>query len=236
MADLFKFRRFEVRHRDSALKVGTDAVLLGAGMTIGDDAENALDIGTGCGVIALIVAQRTEGKCRITGIDIDGLSAEEAAWNFARSPWGDMLSAQHCSLDEFCNARPEGEFDLIFSNPPYYDDSLINPDIREAAARHTHSLSHQGLCSCVNHLLSPQGTFCVVLPADSFVRFRRIAASFGLLPYRLLEVSTTNTKPASRIVAEFSRNIKTTVREAMFLQCNGVRSEEFAELTKDFYL
>lgn len=87
MADLFKFRRFEVRHRDSALKVGTDAVLLGAGMTIGDDAENALDIGTGCGVIALMVAQRTEGKCRITGIDIDGLSAEEAAWNFARSPW-----------------------------------------------------------------------------------------------------------------------------------------------------
>ena len=98
MADLFKFRRFEVRHRDSALKVGTDAVLLGAGMTIGDDAENALDIGTGCGVIALMLAQRTEGKCRITGIDIDGLSAEEAAWNFARSPWGDMLSAQHCSL------------------------------------------------------------------------------------------------------------------------------------------
>ena len=236
MGDSFRFKRFEVRHRDSALKVGTDAVVLGSVMTIDGGERSALDIGTGTGVIALMAAQRTEGSCMITGIDIDPLSAREAAWNFEHSPWKDRLSSMCCSLDGFCDGHLERKYDLIFSNPPYYDDSLKNPDAREAMARHTHSLSHSDLCSRVGCLLAPSGRFCVILPSDSMPRFRRIAGSFGLVANRIVEVSTTESKKASRVVAEFSRNIKTTTLEAIFLQCNGARSEKFAELTKDFYL
>lgn len=257
MADSFRFRRFEVRHCNSALKVGTDAVLLGAAMSIGGGETSALDIGTGCGVIALMVAQRTQA-CHITGIDTDRASAEEAAENFAASPWAGRLESLHVSLRDFrmsclgCPDDPRGRseapaapddpvrsgirFDLIFSNPPYYDDSLLNPDKREAAARHTHSLSHTELCSCVRDLLAPEGRFCVILPSGSFPRFRRVAASFGLLPYRLLDISTTSAKNPSRIIAEFSCNAAVPVREAVCLQCDGTRSEFFSEITKDFYL
>ena len=138
----FRFRQFSVHHSESALKLGTDAVLLGAAMSIRGSERRALDIGTGCGVIALMAAQRAP-HCHIVGIDIDPPSVREAALNFAASPWAERLEAVLCALEEF---RPEtGNYDLIFSNPPYYDDSLKNPDERSAAARHTHSLPHATL-------------------------------------------------------------------------------------------
>lgn len=176
MNGFFEFRHFSVRHRDSALKVGTDAVLLGAAMTMKESDRRALDIGTGCGVIALMAAQRSSGSLtdgaqdggslQIEAVEIDGPSAAEAAFNFEASPWRGRLHAIHSSLlaldasfsapDGLRTASPDGlraaspdaprTYDLIFSNPPYYDDSLLNPDAREAAARHTRTLSYSDIC------------------------------------------------------------------------------------------
>lgn len=232
----FKFRQFSVSHGSSALKLGTDAVLLGAAMSISGRERRALDIGTGCGVIALMAAQRS-ALCRITGIDIDLPSVQEAARNFAASPWADRLEAVHCSLEEFSPQEPGNGYELIFSNPPYYDDSLKNPDERSAAARHTHSLPHTTLCSRVRELLAEDGRFCVVLPCDVFIRFRRTAASFGLYLQRELDICATPSKPVSRTVAEFGTcNTGKVVTERLVLQENGSKSTAYKELTKEFYL
>lgn len=232
MEDSFRFKQFSVRHRDSALKLGTDAVLLGAAMSLSGDERKALDIGTGCGVIALMVAQRLP-DCRITGIDIDKASAEEAAFNFAASPWADRLEALHCPLSEFA---PEGEFDLIFSNPPYFDASLKNPDAREAAARHTDSLSFAEIFEFCSRHLAEGGRVSLILPCEVLPSLRRIAASFGFYPCRQLSIQTVERKKAKRAVIEFRRTRTEFEEEKIILQRDGARSEEYSLLCSDFYL
>ena len=116
------------------MKVNTDGVLLGAAMTVRPSDRRMLDIGTGTGTIALMAAQRSSGTARIDAIDIDEPSATEAAANFKASPWDCSLTAHHTSLDGF---TPPAEYDLIFSNPPYFEDSLTAPDQRKSTARHT---------------------------------------------------------------------------------------------------
>lgn len=233
MADgIFRFRHFEVRNHDSSLKVGTDAVLLGAAMTILPSDRTALDIGTGTGVIALMAAQRSEG-CRITGIDIDRASAREASLNFASSPWADRLTAICTPLSGF---RPDGRFNLIFSNPPYYDSSLKNPDPRQAAARHTDSLSYRDILTFAADRLDTGGRLSMIIPSESLRDLRRCAASFGLHPFRLLHVKTTESKTARRVIAEFSSTKSAAKEDFLTLSTSGVKTEEYRLLTQDFYL
>lgn len=227
MEEYFRFKQFSVRNRDSALKVGTDAVILGAAMTINPADRRLLDVGTGTGVIALMAAQRlsafrsddcgaseqgflikhTDGVCSsesaffVEAIDLDAPSADEAAWNFRNSPWPSRLSSICCPLQEF---RPSAPYDLIFSNPPFYDDSLLNPDARESGARHTLSLSYRELCSFAADHLCPEGRLSLILPAEVETALLRTAASFGLRPFRLLRIRTTASKPFRRLLAEFS--------------------------------
>ena len=229
----FRFKRFQVRNERSALKVGTDAVLLGAAMTLLPTDRNLLDIGTGTGVIALMAAQRMEPvPCRITGIDIDGPSADEARYNFSLSPWPECLFAEQVALADY---RPAVKQDCIFSNPPFYDNSLKNPDRRESAARHTESLSYREICAFSAEHLAPQGRLSLILPAEEEKALLRAAASFGLFPFRILRVRTTPAKPFRRIIAEFSRKKGETSEEELTLG-GSARSEEYAALTTDFYL
>lgn len=229
---VLRFRRFEVRNRDSALKVGTDAVLLGAAMTILPSDRTALDIGTGTGVIALMAAQRSEA-CNIIGIDIDPASAEEASFNFSASPWKERLTSVCVPLSGF---RTGQEFDLIFSNPPYYDSSLKNPDPREAAARHSDSLSFRDILSFAAGRLSPEGRLSLILPSDGLRDLRRCAASFGLHPFRLLHIKTTAAKQPRRVVAEFSTAATEVEEQCLTLSEAGEKTEEYSLLTRDFYL
>lgn len=236
MAGSFRFKRFSIRNDKAALKVGTDAVLLGAAMTVSPEDRTLLDIGTGTGVIALMVAQRccaAQASMRIVAIDIDGPSAEEAAENFADSPWASCLTAIHTSLADF---KPERTFDCIFSNPPFYDNSLKNPDAREAAARHTESLSFREIFAFSAEWLQPEGHLSLILPADQEVAVIRTAVSFGLYPSRIIRIKGAARKPVKRIILEFSRTRKTVAEEMLVLMDGNARSVQYQELTKEFYL
>lgn len=232
MASSFRFKQFSVLNEKSALKVGTDAVLLGAAMTLLPEDRKALDIGTGTGIIALMAAQRAP-HLQIEAIDIDGPSAEEVASNFANSPWPDRLHARHCALSEY--AAP-WKFDLIFSNPPYYDNSLRNPDVRLSAARHSHSLALAEIFEFASAWLTEGGRLSLILPRESDISSRRVAASFGFRPIRSIQIRTVETKPPKRIIMEFNRHNCTENQETITLMKDGDRSPEYASLTSGFYL
>lgn len=227
----FRFKHFTVRQDASALKVGTDAVLLGAAMTVRQGDRNALDIGTGTGVIALMAAQRS--SAHIDAIDVDVPSAEEAQRNFEDSPWSGRLNAFVADLRTF---KPDGKYDLIFSNPPYFEDSLKNPDARESAARHAEILSYRDIIGFSSRYLRPDGRVSLILPSEEETALLRTAASFDLFPFRLLRIRTTPAKAPKRIIAEFSGTRAAVEEDELTLQDGSARSAAYSSLTEDFYL
>ena len=237
----FRFRRFSVANSESAMKVNTDGVLLGALMTLRAADRNCLDVGTGTGTVALMAAQRLYdagvSDARITAIDIDGPSAREAAMNFAGSPWPDMLEAKHLPLSGLSGPDVPAAFDHIFSNPPYYDLSLQAPDMRRNAARHTDTLSYRELAAFAAEHLASDGILSMILPADSELWLLRHARMNGLQPVRIVRIRTVERKKPSRIVAEFSKRHSGDCREQLLtLMKDGSLTPEYRELTKPFYI
>ena len=250
---VFRFKRFEVVNERSAMKVNTDGVLLGAAMTIKPSDRRLLDIGTGTGTIALMAAQRfldfarndsgdTRNDSRdfvINAIDIDAISAEEAAINFSNSPWAEHLQAHRASLDEYAASLGEDEtFDLIFSNPPYFDDSLNAPELRRNNARHTSTgLSYREILDFAAGSLSDHGRVAMVLPSDVEAPLCRHARMNGLYLFRILRIRTVERKQPSRIIAEFSRTrCESPEDEILTIQKEGRYSHEYLALTHGFYL
>ncbi len=191
------------------MKLGTDSVLLGAAMSLESGDRTLLDVGCGTGVIALFAAQRlselkSADDCgfRITAIDTDAPSVEEASLNFRESEWSSHLQAKLCALQDF---HPDEEIDCIFSNPPFFEQSLRNPDERESRARHTDTLSYRDICGFAREHLSPRGRLSVILPSQTVLQLRRCAASYGLVPFRIVSIRSREGKPVSRIIAEFTR-------------------------------
>lgn len=239
MASLFRFKRFSLSNERAALKVGTDAVLLGSAMSLRAQAgQRLLDIGTGGGVIALMAAQRLSDlgavPYHIDAVELDVPSAQEAAENFANSPWADSLECICKDFRDFATAAPQ--YDHIFSNPPFYDNSLLNPDPRKAPARHTRTLSYREICAFCATNLAPQGRLSLVLPYEQRGDLLRCAASFGLYPFRLLNIKTTERKPFRRLIAEFSFTRTQAEEQTLILQDGANRSAAYSELTRDFYL
>ena len=241
----FRFKQFTVRNEASAMKVNTDGVLLGGALTLLPSDRCLLDVGTGTGTIALMVAQRLCGMLNISqikkgifniqAIDSDIPSVTEAALNFNVSPWRENLAASHCPLE---NYEPGLAFDLIFSNPPFFESSLKAPDPRRRSARHTGTLSYREILAFASRHLSPSGRVSLILPADCERELLMNAAALGLHPFRILKVGTVPGKPFSRIIAEFSRLCPPApVREEMFIHCgNGGYSETYRSLLKDFLI
>ena len=241
----FNFKKFSVVNERSSMKVNTDGVLLGAVMTITRSDGRFLDIGTGTGTIALMAAQRlfSCGIChadrsaenRVDAIDIDEASAEEAEANFRNSPWSEVLHAYHTSLDEFASDR---KYDLVFSNPPYFEDSLNAPEERRNNARHTSTgLSYREILDFASQSLTDNGRVAFVLPAETEAALCRHARMNGLHLFRIVRVRTVPRKEPSRIIAEFSRTrIDTPEDTVLTIQNEGKYTEEYLSLMRDFYL
>lgn len=232
----FSFKQFSITQDESAMKVGTDGVLLGAWCRVDASVRRILDIGTGTGVIAIMLAQRAP-EAHITGVDIE--SVDEARRNAAASPWGERLSMVQSPVQEFGAGE---EFDLIVSNPPYFLDSLKCPQKERTTARHTDSLSFGELCEAVARLLSPEGRFAVVLPVNEGRKFVKTALSF-LNPVRCTEVKTTPRRGAKRVLMEFARLDASSpsadfVRDELVIGTgeHECYTEGYKALTRDFYL
>ena len=221
------------------MKVNTDGVLLGAAMTLLPSDKNFLDVGTGTGTIALMAAQRAEAGYHVDAIDIDEVSVEEAAANFNRSPWAASLSARHSSLDEYAaSLSDELRYDLIFSNPPYFEDSLLAPEQRRSNARHTSTgLSYRELLEFAQQRLSDQGRISMVLPAEQEAALCRHARMCGLHLFRIVRVRTVPRKAPARMIAEFRRERCENPEEVLLtIQKEGKYTDEYLSLTRDFYL
>ncbi len=244
----FRFKRFEVRNEKSAMKVNTDGVLLGAAVPIDSSCIDVLDIGTGTGTIALMLAQRIsdripewEKNVTVTSIDIDKDAAEEAAMNFRNSPWSEILSARHISLKVLDAEESGRKFGLIVSNPPYYDSSLTNPDCRKATARHTGEaescgLSFREVLEFASRHLTTDGRVAVILPADQEAAMLRHGRMLGLYPSMILRIRTVERKKPARIVAAFTRERTQVTEDMLTIMENGRYTEQYISLTKDFYL
>ena len=241
---VFRFKRFDVVNERSAMKVNTDGVLLGAAMTILSTDRTMLDVGTGTGTIALMAAQRLSSvilsevkNLRIDAIDIDEASASEAAANFTDSPWSAALKAHHLPLEEFADST-DSRYDLIFSNPPYFEDSLTAPDERKSTARHTSDgLSYRDIFEFAKDRLTENGRVSFVLPADQEAALCRYGRMCGLHLFRILRIRTVPRKAPSRMIAEFSRiRCAEPVQELLTIQDEGKYTQEYLSLTGDFYL
>ena len=232
---VFRFKRFDVSNSRSAMKLGTDSVLLGSCAPVGPCVKKVLDVGTGTGVVALMAAQRLSAygeDFKIEGIDIDEPSVIEASENFADSPWAGNLSAERCPLSNW----PGKEYDLIVSNPPFFDDSLLNPDSRQSTARHTLTLSYRDLCAFASSHLSCSGTLCMVLPKEVEKDLLRVAASFSLFPREEVEVRTTSGKAAKRMVISFSKVKKDWQKKELVMMENGSYTAQYRALMEPFLI
>ena len=227
----FKFKQFAVEQDDVAMKVGTDGVLLGAWADC-DGAKRILDIGTGTGVIALMLAQRNS-QAAIYAVEIDETATKRARANFDMSPWAERLTVENCAVQEFV---PSEKFDLIISNPPYFVDSLLPPDAKRSTARHTHDLSFEELDKAVVRLLANDGRFALILPTAEFEKYLSITQ---LHLVRRCDMHPTTGAAVKRVMAEFAKcAVADITHENITIEkaTRGDYTDEYRTLTKDFYL
>ena len=232
----FAFRQFTIRQDRCAMKVGTDGVLLGAWADVGG-VKSALDIGTGTGLIALMLAQRAPAAV-IHAVEIDRESALQARENADASPWADRVKVIDSPIQVFAE-NPPVQYDLIVSNPPFFRDSLKSIRAGRNIVRHTETLSFGDLVKAVSGLLAPGGRFCFILPPGEALVFERIALSSALFKTRYREMRSRPGKPVERVLMQLERESRPPVCEPVLTlhpDDSGQRSEEYAALTSAFYL
>ncbi len=228
----FSFKKFTVYHDRCAMKVGTDGVLLGAWTDI-THSKRILDIGTGTGLIALMLAQRSE-TVHITAIDIDQEAVIQASENTNASPWNKRIEV---SKKDICAFTSDILFDTIVSNPPYFTNSLKCSDIQRNTARHTDTLSAYSLLAKVAELLTSKGRFSVIIPSEQTEEFIQIAEGQGLYPSRLTQIITRPGLSPKRSLMEFRKTAQNIQSDELTIELERhVYSEEYIALTKDFYL
>ncbi len=233
--DHFRFRQFTIYHDKCAMKVGTDGVLLGAWCNV-EGAMAVLDVGTGSGLIALMVAQRNQ-NCIVDAIDIDRPSFLQASENAARCRWSKRIRMHHSSFNDYHNKHNK-DYDLIVSNPPWFQNSLTNPDPVRSGARHSHSLSMDDLIYGVEKLLTSTGRYCMIMPVPEAEIFIEKATAGGLYCRKITSVHPNPEKPAKRYLLEFRRDPGQVERSQLILELEKRHkySDQFKKLTGDFYL
>ncbi|MDF2436104.1 MAG: methyltransferase [Bacteroidota bacterium] len=230
----FVFKQFKIIQDKCAMKVGTDAVLLGSWVNT-NNANSILDIGTGTGIIALMLAQRSNAI--IDAIDIDKNAFIQATENVAACKWKEHIRVHHISLQEFAKEYPD-KFDLIVSNPPYFIDSSKASEESRSNARHTDQLPYDDLLKGVLNLLNPDGKFYVILPTKESEQFRDLAEENKLFLTKLTRVITRTDKPEKRWLMRFEFTRKSFSEDSIIIEEDQRHSytEAYKELTKEYYL
>ena len=240
---MFRFKQFSIEDDGATMKVGTDAVMLGALVSPIKEPQKILDIGTGCGVIALMMAQRF-GKAQIDSIDIDSQTIEVAKSNFVNSPWSERLQAENISLQHFAqriNDEQRGVYDIIVCNPPYFSNSLKNNEARRAIARHDDTLSLVQLFDNATTLLSAEGQLVIIIPSDIAQRAIDDASKNRLhLTKRIDIVNHIGDKP-KRTVLQFAEATVMSHYESQYVtiamrNADNNYSATYIELTQPFLL
>ena len=232
----FQFKQFKIAQDKAAMKVGTDGVLLGAWVDL-TEARNVLDVGTGTGLIALMMAQR-HSNAKITAIDIEPGACCQAAGNFTMSQWSDRLKVVNVSIQSF-RQNHGGSFDLIVCNPPFFQNSFKSDNSKRNLARHTDSLSAEELIRSASMLSSDSGRLVVVVPEEQAERFIELSHKNFYNLVRSLYVKPNKMKPAKRRLLEFKKHFTGEFQEnEIFIETTARHfySNEYKELTKEFYL
>lgn len=233
--DGFTFKQFFVAHDRCAMKVGTDGILLGAWAPL-SSATRILDIGSGSGLLALMLAQRSESHVRIDAVELDSAASQQAKENTAASPWADRIAVYAEDIISFAETR-SADYSLIISNPPYFPPGIACGSAEREQARYTTLLTHEALLRCAHQLLMPDGLFCVVLPVQVAEKFIPLARQHSWYVHQQLRVSEQEDKPAHRVLLVLSRQERECVNASLAIRDGERRySTAFQQLTKDFYL
>lgn len=212
------------------MKVGTDGVMLGAWAHGG---RHILDIGTGTGVIALMMAQRfTEAS--VEGVEIDALAARQAVENVLASPYAGRVNIHASSLQDF---KPKTQFDAIVTNPPFFVNSLASPQSARTVARHATSLTYADIFNFASLWLSPDGELSAVIPVEVVDKFTSEAFVRGFFLARQYRVKTVERRKPKRVLLSFKKSRSETFdSQEVLLMCDGKRSQWYEKLTRDFYI
>ena len=231
----FQFKQFTLQQNRTAMKVGTDGVLLGSWVVISAKEERILDIGTGTGLISLMMAQRSPAKV-VDAVELNEAAYQQAAENFKESDWSDRLSCHHSSFQEFSNEM-EGNYDLIVSNPPFHISTQKTVLEDRAMARHSDNLPFIELLLGVAKLLNKKGSCAFIIPFSEQDNFIVLAEKKGLFPSRIMHVKGNNESPIKRSLLQFSF-VKNEIlkKELVIENSRHIYTKDYIELVKDFYL
>ncbi|MFR9504175.1 MAG: methyltransferase [Rikenellaceae bacterium] len=230
---MFKFKQFIIHQDKTPMKVGTDGVLLGAWARIKPTDEHILDIGCGTGLIALMMAQRSDAT--VDAVEIDLNSAEQARENITLSPWSNRINIHNVNIVNF---NQNFKYDLIVSNPPFFSDSLLPPNKGRTTARHTVSLTFQELIHSVIRLLADNGRFVIILPTNESKEFERLSKGLLFTSRRYL-ISSSVGSDCKRVITEYKLKESTTFKDenlAIREASSDEYTQEYKSLTADFYL
>ena len=227
----FKFKHFEIHQDRCAMKVGTDGVLLGAWALGG---KRILDIGSGTGLISLMMAQRYP-EAQVVGIDLDAEACAEARENVAASPFADRVNIVDCRLQDYESVE---KFDAIVSNPPFFLNSLKNPDSKRSMARHADSLPFRELFRGVKLLLSDDGVFSAIVPVEVLEAFASEGYMNGFYLLRQCGIKTVERKQPKRYLLTFAKHRSMEMDDMVetMMDSEGNSSEWYAKITEEFYV
>ncbi len=231
----FRFKQFTVFHDKCAMKVGTDGVLLGAWASV-EGVSNILDVGTGTGLIALMLAQRNMGA-KVVAVDVNGMAVAQARENIRNSPFSDRIAVELGDFGQFVE-KCRRKFDRIVSNPPFFSSSLLPPDSARAGARHSVSLTLDDLLLSTRNILKSDGTLSLILPYDRKEELILLCEKHGFHSKRETVVYPLPEVPPKRLLVELALcRVEEPVMDVLAIEVwRHVYTEEFAALVNDFYL
>ena len=236
MSKPFQFKQFSIEQDKCAMKIGTDGVLLGAWANIEANPFSILDIGAGTGVIALMLAQKSYAEV-IDAIEIDEDAYEQCVDNFENSDWGDRLFCYHAGLDEFAEEMEDEEYDLIISNPPFYDENYTSPEANRNTARFTEALPFKDLVKYSSQLLSKEGRFCTIIPHKNQEEFIQLALQENLHLQKLTTVKGNENAPIKRSLMQFGFEKTPTKTSELVIEIERhIYTKDYKNLVKEFYL